>query len=131
MVSVGTIRDRMSCILIIFQFAASVSKIIIICLFIMFFFLFGWLFLNAIQMGWGDLGIFGHPAKETPNLDRMAAEGMLFPDFYTGNPLCSPCKLSSCCCGLFSLCQSGHYFKEKSNQSSPVRKLLVNGRPTL
>lgn len=44
-------------------------------------------------MGWGDLGIFGHPAKETPNLDKMAAEGMLFPDFYTANPLCSPCKL--------------------------------------
>ena len=51
-------------------------------------------------MGWGDLGVFGHPAKETPNLDKMATEGMLFPDFYTANPLCSPCKcsvlLSSC-----------------------------------
>lgn len=46
----------------------------------------------AMQMGWGDLGIFGHPAKETPNLDKMAAEGILFPDFYTANPLCSPCK---------------------------------------
>lgn len=45
-----------------------------------------------MQMGWGDLGIFGHPAKETPNLDKMAAEGILFPDFYTANPLCSPCK---------------------------------------
>lgn len=44
------------------------------------------------QMGWGDLGVFGHPAKETPNLDNMAAEGMLFPDFYCANPLCSPCK---------------------------------------
>lgn len=43
-------------------------------------------------MGWGDLGVYGHPAKETPNLDRMAAEGMLLPDFYSANPLCSPCK---------------------------------------
>ena len=48
--------------------------------------------INSIQMGWGDLGIFGHPSKETPNLDKMAAEGMLFPDFYCANPLCSPCK---------------------------------------
>ncbi|NWW13013.1 GALNS sulfatase, partial [Oreocharis arfaki] len=44
------------------------------------------------QMGWGDLGAFGEPSKETPNLDRMAAEGMLFLDFYTANPLCSPSR---------------------------------------
>ncbi|KPP77394.1 N-acetylgalactosamine-6-sulfatase-like [Scleropages formosus] len=44
------------------------------------------------QMGWGDLGVFGQPAKETPNLDRMAAEGMLFPNFYAANPLCSPSR---------------------------------------
>ena len=43
-------------------------------------------------MGWGDLGVFGHPAKETPNLDKMAADGMVFTDFYSANPLCSPCK---------------------------------------
>uniref|UniRef100_A0A8C9S0I8 N-acetylgalactosamine-6-sulfatase n=1 Tax=Scleropages formosus TaxID=113540 RepID=A0A8C9S0I8_SCLFO len=44
------------------------------------------------DMGWGDLGVFGQPAKETPNLDRMAAEGMLFPNFYAANPLCSPSR---------------------------------------
>ncbi|XP_044283823.1 N-acetylgalactosamine-6-sulfatase isoform X1 [Varanus komodoensis] len=44
------------------------------------------------DMGWGDLGVFGHPARETPNLDQMAAEGMIFPDFYTANPLCSPSR---------------------------------------
>ncbi|XP_077503485.1 N-acetylgalactosamine-6-sulfatase-like isoform X2 [Amblyomma americanum] len=44
------------------------------------------------DMGWGDLGIFGNPAKETPNLDRMAAEGALLTDFYTANPLCSPSR---------------------------------------
>ena len=43
-------------------------------------------------MGWGDLGVYGHPAKETPNIDMMAADGMLLPDFYSANPLCSPCK---------------------------------------
>uniref|UniRef100_A0A8D2MQF1 N-acetylgalactosamine-6-sulfatase n=1 Tax=Zonotrichia albicollis TaxID=44394 RepID=A0A8D2MQF1_ZONAL len=44
------------------------------------------------QMGWGDLGAFGEPSKETPNLDQMAAEGMLFLDFYTASPLCSPSR---------------------------------------
>ena len=43
-------------------------------------------------MGWGDLGVYGNPAKETPNLDQMAAEGMVLPDFYAANPLCSPCE---------------------------------------
>lgn len=44
------------------------------------------------DMGWGDLGVNGDPAHETPNLDQMAREGMLFPDFYTANPLCSPSR---------------------------------------
>ncbi|XP_073691826.1 N-acetylgalactosamine-6-sulfatase [Garra rufa] len=44
------------------------------------------------DMGWGDLGVFGEPSKETPNLDQMAAQGMLFPNFYTANPLCSPSR---------------------------------------
>ncbi|CAM5151432.1 unnamed protein product [Eretmochelys imbricata] len=44
------------------------------------------------DMGWGDLGVFGEPSKETPNLDQMASEGMLFPNFYTANPLCSPSR---------------------------------------
>ncbi|KAM4630058.1 N-acetylgalactosamine-6-sulfatase [Polymixia lowei] len=44
------------------------------------------------DMGWGDLGVFGQPSKETPNLDTMAAQGMLFPNFYTANPLCSPSR---------------------------------------
>ena len=49
---------------------------------------------HAHKMGWGDLGVYGEPSKETPNLDKMAAEGMLLPDFYAANPLCSPCEIS-------------------------------------
>ncbi|XP_051057667.1 N-acetylgalactosamine-6-sulfatase isoform X5 [Phodopus roborovskii] len=44
------------------------------------------------DMGWGDLGVYGEPSRETPNLDRMAVEGMLFPNFYSANPLCSPSR---------------------------------------
>nr|XP_048293421.1 N-acetylgalactosamine-6-sulfatase isoform X4 [Myodes glareolus] len=44
------------------------------------------------DMGWGDLGVYGEPSRETPNLDRMAIEGMLFPNFYSANPLCSPSR---------------------------------------
>ncbi|XP_047678241.1 N-acetylgalactosamine-6-sulfatase isoform X2 [Tachysurus fulvidraco] len=47
---------------------------------------------STIKMGWGDLGVFGEPSKETPNLDMMATQGMLFPNFYAANPLCSPSR---------------------------------------
>ena len=47
---------------------------------------------TCLQMGWGDLGVLGQPSKETPHLDAMAAQGMLLPNFYTANPLCSPCE---------------------------------------
>lgn len=46
------------------------------------------------DMGWGDLGLNGDPARETPNLDQMAREGMMFTDFYAANPLCSPSRAS-------------------------------------
>lgn len=44
------------------------------------------------DMGWGDLGVNGEPSRETPNIDWMASHGMLMPDFYSANPLCSPSR---------------------------------------
>ena len=44
------------------------------------------------QMGWGDLGVTGEPHQETPNIDQLAKDGIIFTDFYTGSPVCSPCK---------------------------------------
>lgn len=41
------------------------------------------------DQGYGDIGCYGAEGFETPNLDRMAAEGMRFTDFYTGCPVCS------------------------------------------
>jgi N-acetylgalactosamine-6-sulfatase len=49
-------------------------------------------FMLMDDMGWGDLGVFGNPAEETPNVDRLANQGMKFPDFYAANPLCSPSR---------------------------------------
>lgn len=55
------------------------------------------------QMGWGDIGVFGEPSKETPHLDKMAAEGMMFPNFYAANPLCSPCMYALVLCMSFTV----------------------------
>lgn len=48
--------------------------------------------LFADDLGYGDLGCYGHPTIRTPNLDRMAAEGMRFTDFYSVAEVCTPSR---------------------------------------
>jgi len=48
----------------------------------------------ADDLGYGDLGAYGSTTIRTPNLDRMAAEGMRFTDFYAAAPFCSPSRAS-------------------------------------
>lgn len=44
--------------------------------------------------GYGDTGYTGHPFVQTPNLDAMAQEGVLFDRFYASSPVCSPTRAS-------------------------------------
>ncbi|XP_073435406.1 arylsulfatase A [Dendrobates tinctorius] len=46
----------------------------------------------ADDLGYGDLGCYGHPTSHTPNLDIMAARGLRFTDFYTTGSVCSPSR---------------------------------------
>ncbi len=48
----------------------------------------------ADDLGYGDLGCYGHPKFKTPNLDRMAQEGARLTDFYVPVPYCAPTRAS-------------------------------------
>ncbi len=44
------------------------------------------------DMGYGDIGVFGHPTIKTPNLDRMAYEGQKWTQFYVAASVCTPSR---------------------------------------
>ena len=61
------------------------------------------IYILADDLGWGDLGAFGQSKIKTPHLDRMAAEGMRFTNFYAGGAVCAPSR-----CALLTGRHLGH-----------------------
>lgn len=51
-------------------------------------------FILVDDLGWSDLGCYGSTFYETPNLDRLASEGVRFTDAYASCPVCSPTRAS-------------------------------------
>jgi len=48
------------------------------------------IFILADDLGWAELGCYGNKFNETPNLDKLAGEGMRFTEAYAAAPVCSP-----------------------------------------
>jgi len=50
------------------------------------------LFIVADDLGYGDLACYGNPFVETPQIDRLAREGVRLTDYYAAAPLCAPSR---------------------------------------
>jgi arylsulfatase A-like enzyme len=62
-------------------------------------------FILADDLGYGDLGCYQQAKIKTPNLDRLAKEGVRFTDFYAGSTVCAPSR-----CALMTGLHTGHAF---------------------
>jgi len=60
-------------------------------------------FILADDLGYAEVGCYGQKKIRTPNIDRLAAEGMRFTHHYSGNPVCAPSR-----CALMTGLHTGH-----------------------
>lgn len=74
------------------------------------------------DLGYGDIGSFGSTAIETPYLDQMSNEGMIFTDFYCSSPLCSPSRVGLLT-GRYPL-RSGITFPLQPGKDTFTRKMV-------
>lgn len=72
-------------------------------------------FILADDLGWGEVGCFGQQRIPTPNIDRLATEGMRFTQHYSGAPVCAPSR-----CVLMTGRHLGHA-EIRGNQQAGVK----------
>ena len=63
------------------------------------------IFIMADDLGYGELGCYGQEKIRTPNIDRLAREGMRFTQYYTASPVCAPAR-----CSLMTGMHGGHAY---------------------
>jgi len=85
------------------------------------------IFILADDLGYADLGCYGQTKIRTPNIDRMAAEGMRFTQHYTGNAVCAPSR-----CVLMTGLHPGHAHVRNNRELKPEGQVpLLPGTVTL
>jgi N-acetylgalactosamine-6-sulfatase len=90
------------------------------------------IFILADDLGWGDLGCYGHPHIRTPHLDRLARQGTLFTQFYVNGSVCSPSR----CAFLTSRFPArqaihGHFATHEQNKNRGMPNWLDPQVPTV
>jgi len=76
------------------------------------------IFILADDLGYGDLGCFGQKLIQTPNIDRLAAEGMRFTQAYAGATVCAPSR-----CSLMTGMHNGHAAIRGNQEIKPEGQL--------
>jgi arylsulfatase A len=71
-------------------------------------------FIIADDLGYGDVGCYGQKKIRTPNIDRLASEGMRFTQHYSGNAVCAPSR-----CVLMTGLHPGHAFVRNNRELKP------------
>lgn len=75
------------------------------------------IFIMADDLGYGDLSCYGQKTLKTPNIDRIASEGIRFTDVYAGNTVCAPSR-----CALATGMHMGHAtVRGNRNPEVPLR----------
>ena len=84
-------------------------------------------FILGDDLGYAELGCYGQQKIKTPNIDRLAAEGIRFTQNYSGSPVCAPSR-----CVLLTGLHSGHAFIRDNREIKPEGQLpLPAGTVTL
>ncbi|MHC4147364.1 MAG: sulfatase-like hydrolase/transferase [Planctomycetota bacterium] len=69
------------------------------------------IFIMADDLGYKELGCYGQQRIKTPNIDKLAAEGMRFTDYYTGSAVCAPAR-----CNLMTGKHGGHAYVRNNSE---------------
>jgi arylsulfatase A-like enzyme len=72
------------------------------------------IYIMADDLGYGDVGVYGQKLIQTPNIDKLASEGMLFTRHYAGNTVCAPSR-----CTLMTGLHNGHA-RIRGNKRTPL-----------
>ena len=76
------------------------------------------IYIMADDLGYGDLGCYGQKRIKTPNIDQMAAEGILFSDHYAGHTVCAPSR-----CVLMTGLHTGHCLVRNNKEFKPMGQM--------
>jgi uncharacterized sulfatase len=85
------------------------------------------IFILADDLGYGDVGCYGQKRIQTPNIDRLAKEGLRFTDFYAGCTVCAPSR-----CVLMTGYHTGHaHIRGNAGKERPEIQVLRDSDVTV
>ncbi len=87
------------------------------------------IFIMADDLGYGELGCYGQKIIQTPNIDKLASEGMKFTQHYSGSPVCAPSQ-----CVLMTGKHTGHSYirnngRPKGRKHNPEQGIFAGQNP--